>query len=77
MKKKIVMISLIAIFISANALIAQTPSTTSPCCKGKTTATCKDMTAAEKTKCMAESKKEGTKACTKKVDTKSTVVVKK
>jgi len=67
MKKKIAILSLMAIFVSATALTAQT--TTQPA-KAKTEACCKDKKAGEccKNKATAaccKNKKAGEKACTK------------
>lgn len=63
MKKKIAVLSLIAIFIAATSLTAQTPApkkekakTEATCCKGKTTAECKKMSAEEKAKCKKDAK---------------------
>jgi hypothetical protein len=63
MKKKIALLSLIAIFIAATSLTAQTPApktgkakTEAKCCAGKTAAECKKMTAAEKAKCTKDAK---------------------
>jgi len=75
MKKRIAILSLIAIFIAATNLSAQTApakptkakaKTEKKCeMKGEDKECCKGKTAAEKAKCEAECKKEG-KACDKK-----------
>ena len=66
MKKRIAVLSLVAIFFSVVTVSAQTAkpavkaeATTKTCCKGKSEAECKKMTAAEKSAC----KKDSTKAC--------------
>ena len=68
--KKAIILSLIAIFVAATSMTAQTKTvtktatktaTTMPCCKGKTPGECKNMTPAEKAKC----KKDAAKTCTK------------
>jgi len=66
MKKKLAILSLIAIFAAATSLSAQTKpvaktATTMPCCKGKTASDCKNMTPANKAKC----KSQASKTCTK------------
>ncbi|MDP4237908.1 MAG: hypothetical protein Q8904_00365 [Bacteroidota bacterium] len=92
MKKKIVILSLIAVFVSLSSLNAQTKTvtkstaavkevkagtSTSACCKGKTAECCKGKTETEKAKCMDKCKKETEKACTQKAATKKTASEKK
>ena len=78
MKKKIVILSLLAIFISVSSLTAQTKTVTTKtvvktetkavtpaCCKGKTAECCKGKTQAEKTKCIEKCTKETAKVKSK------------
>jgi len=78
MKKKIVILSLLAIFMSVNSLSAQTKTVTTKtvvktenkavtpaCCKGKSAECCKGKTQAEKTKCIEKCTKETAKVGTK------------
>ena len=76
MKKRIAILSLVALFYSVVALTAQTAPAAKPaskteapaktCCKGKTDAECKKLTPAQKATCAKDSAKTGGKCCSKK-----------
>ena len=70
MKKRIAILSLVALFFSVVSMSAQTAKpapkaegTTKSCCKGKTDPECKKMTSAQKTACTKDSAKVGGKSC--------------